>query len=59
LSKESTGQWLLVFDIMDGARLEAVGLSQAISLIEYLLVSNQGAIVFTITDRKMAVALVS
>ena len=57
LSKESAGQWLLVFDVTDGARLEAVRPSQAVSLIEYLLVSNQGAIVFTITDRKMAVTL--
>ena len=57
LSKESAGQWLLVFDITDGARLEAVRSSQAVSLIEYLPVSNQGAIFFTTTDRKMAVAL--
>jgi hypothetical protein len=58
LSKESAGQWLLVFDITDRARLEAVESSQAVSLIEYLPVSNQGAIVFTTTDRKIAVILV-
>ena len=59
LSKESAGQWLLVFDIMDGARLEAVRSSQAVSFIEYLPVSNQGSIIFTTTDRKMAVTLAS
>jgi tetratricopeptide (TPR) repeat protein len=57
LSKESAGQWLLVFDITDEARLETAGSSQAASLIEYLPVSDQGAIVFTITDRKTAVTL--
>ncbi|RDL31839.1 uncharacterized protein BP5553_09241 [Venustampulla echinocandica] len=57
LSKESAGQWLLVFDITDEARLETAESSQAISLIEYLPVSDQGAIVFTTTDRITAVTL--
>ena len=57
MSKESAGQWLLVFDITDGARLETAGSSQAVSLIEYLPVSSQGAIVFTTTERKTAVTL--
>ncbi|KAH7326971.1 hypothetical protein BKA65DRAFT_608042 [Rhexocercosporidium sp. MPI-PUGE-AT-0058] len=57
LSKESAGQWLLVFDITDETRLETAGSSQAASLIEYLPVSDQGAIVFTTTDRKTAITL--
>jgi tetratricopeptide (TPR) repeat protein len=57
LSKESAGQWLLVFDITDGARMETAGSSLVVSLIEYLPVSDQGAIVFTTTDRKTAVTL--
>jgi tetratricopeptide (TPR) repeat protein len=57
LSKESAGQWLLVFDITDRARLETAGSSQAVSLIEYLPVSDQGAIVFTTTDKKTAITL--
>jgi tetratricopeptide (TPR) repeat protein len=57
LSKESAGQWLLIFDITDEARLETAGSPQAVSLIEYLPVSDQGAIVFTTTDRKTAVTL--
>ena len=57
LSKESVGQWLLVFDITDEAILETPGSSQAVSLSKYLPVSNQGAIVFTTTDRKTAVTL--
>jgi tetratricopeptide (TPR) repeat protein len=59
LSKESTGQWLLVFDNADEARLETVGSSQAVSLIECLPSSEQGAIVFTTNDRKTAVILAS
>lgn len=57
LSKESVGQWLLVFDITDEAILETTGSFQAGSLIKYLPVSNQGAIVFTTTDRNTAVTL--
>jgi hypothetical protein len=40
LSKESAGQWLLIFDITDETRLETAGSSQAASLIEYLPVSD-------------------
>jgi hypothetical protein len=57
LSKESVGQWLLVFDITDEAILETTGSFQAVSLIKYLPVSSQGAIVFTTTDRKTAATL--
>jgi hypothetical protein len=46
-----------VFNITDNAILETTGLSQAVSLIKYLPVSNQGTIVFTITNRKTAVTL--
>jgi hypothetical protein len=46
-----------VLDITDRARLETAGSSQAVSLIEYLPVSNQGAIIFTTTNRKMAITL--
>jgi tetratricopeptide (TPR) repeat protein len=59
LSKESTGQWLLVFDNADVANLESVGSSTIASLIEYLPSSRQGAIVFTTTDMKTAVTLES
>jgi hypothetical protein len=57
LSKESAGRWLIVFDITDEARVETAGSSQTASLIEYLPVSGQGAIVFITTDRKTAVTL--
>jgi tetratricopeptide (TPR) repeat protein len=54
LSKESAGQWLLVFDNAD---VESTGLSKAVSLIEYLPSSEQGAIVFTTTDKQTALTL--
>ncbi|KAF2807550.1 HET-domain-containing protein [Mytilinidion resinicola] len=64
LSKESTGQWLLVFDKADTidmwiAKAEP-GLQSgqgAHPLIDYLPKSKQGAIVFTTRDRKIAVKL--
>jgi hypothetical protein len=49
LSKESAGQWLLVFDNADDA--ETVGLT------EFLPSSEQGAIIFTTTNRKTAAKL--
>jgi hypothetical protein len=58
LSKESAGQWLLVFDNADVARLESAESSKAASLIEYLPSSEQGAIVFTTTNKNTAVTLV-
>jgi tetratricopeptide (TPR) repeat protein len=46
LSNESAGQWLLVFDNADEAK--------AAGLMEFLPSSEQGAIVFTTTNRKTA-----
>ena len=48
LSKESTGQWLLMFDDADDIEM----------LIDYLPRTAQGSIVFTTRDRKTAVKLV-
>jgi hypothetical protein len=59
LSKKSAGQWLLVFDNADEARLETAGPPKAVSLIECLPISEQGAIVITTTDRKTAAKLAS
>jgi hypothetical protein len=56
LSKESAGQWLLIFDNVDEATLESAGSS---NLIEYLPSSKQGAIVFTTTNRTTAAKLAS
>src|SRR5436305_182635 len=60
LSKESAGQWLLVFDNADDINMWiAKPESEPGSgrLIEYLPRSNQGCIVFTTRDRKAAVKL--
>jgi tetratricopeptide (TPR) repeat protein len=65
LSKESTGQWLLVFDNADdmdiwvakaGSEKESEHGSHR--LIDYLPRSKHGCIVFTTRDRKTAVKLV-
>ncbi|KAF2190316.1 HET-domain-containing protein [Zopfia rhizophila CBS 207.26] len=61
LSKESTGQWLLVFDNADDldmwiAKTAGQQPGQG-SLINYLPKSKQGAVVFTTRDRKIAVKL--
>jgi hypothetical protein len=60
LSKESAGQWLLVFDNADDIHMwidmpRSEGESGR--LIEYLPRSKQGCIVFTTRDRKTAVKL--
>jgi len=60
LSKESAGQWVLVFDNADNidmwmAKPESKPGSGR--LIEYLPRSNQGCIIFTTRDRKTAVKL--
>jgi Cdc6-like AAA superfamily ATPase len=60
LSKESAGQWLLVFDNADDINMwivEAGSKPGSGRLIEYLPRSNQGCIVFTSRDRKTAVKL--
>ena len=57
LSKESAGQWLLVFNNADDARIESARLFKAVSLTEFLLSSKQGAIVFTTANRKTAAKL--
>jgi tetratricopeptide (TPR) repeat protein len=57
LSKESAGQWLLVFDNADEAITESAGSSKIVGLMEFLPSSEQGAIVFTTADRKTAAKL--
>ena len=60
LSKESAGQWLLVFDNADDINMwiAEVGSEPGSGrLIEYLPRSDQGCIVFTSRDRKTAVKL--
>ena len=58
LSSENTGQWLLVFDNADDVDMW-VGKSTPESdrLINYLPRSNQGSILFTTRDKKLAVRL--
>ncbi|KAF2689001.1 kinesin light chain 3 [Lentithecium fluviatile CBS 122367] len=57
LSKESAGQWLLVFDNADEAGLDTAGSGIGVGLIEFLPSSEQGAIVFTTTNRTIAAKL--
>ncbi|KAG9229325.1 hypothetical protein BJ875DRAFT_508003 [Amylocarpus encephaloides] len=59
LNKESTGQWLLIFDGVEDEILETAGSSKRVSLVEYIPSSKQGAVVFTTTDRDVATALAS
>ncbi|KAF2201575.1 hypothetical protein GQ43DRAFT_455682 [Delitschia confertaspora ATCC 74209] len=64
LSRESTGRWLLVFDNADDigmrfaeaeSELQPTRASRPLS--DYLPKSNQGAILFTTRDRRLAVRL--
>jgi tetratricopeptide (TPR) repeat protein len=64
LSKESTGRWLLVFDNADDIDMwitrTGIGLQsekELRPLINYLPKSNQGAVLFTTRDRKIAIKL--
>jgi hypothetical protein len=58
LSKESAGQWLLVFDNADDIDMWIGKTEQGSSrLMEYLPRSTQGSIIFTTRDRKTAVKL--
>jgi hypothetical protein len=57
LSKESAGQWFLVFDNADEATKESSRSFKVVSLVEFLPSSEQGAIVFTTADRKTATKL--
>jgi hypothetical protein len=59
LNKESAGRWLLILDDVDEVMLETNGASKAVSLIDHLPRSNQGAIVFTTSDKKVAAGLAS
>ena len=57
LSKESAGQWLLIFDNADDVSLWTTGSgskSGAAGLIEYLPRSEQGRIIFTTSDMETA-----
>jgi hypothetical protein len=60
LSKESVGQWLLVFDNADDIDMW-IGLAGSVPgsdrLIDYLPKSKHGSILFTSRDRKAAVKL--
>jgi tetratricopeptide (TPR) repeat protein len=60
LSKESAGQWLLIFDNADNIDMwinKTRSERESGRLIEYLPRSKQGCIVFTTRDRKTAVKL--
>ncbi|KAF2253361.1 HET-domain-containing protein [Trematosphaeria pertusa] len=63
LSKESTGQWLLVFDNADDLDMwipKTAGQQPGHGprpLVDYLPKSKQGTVVFTTRDRKIAVKL--
>jgi tetratricopeptide (TPR) repeat protein len=60
LSKESAGQWLLVFDSADDIEMwiaKPRSMQGSSRLTEYLPRSKQGCIVFTTRDRKTAVKL--
>jgi hypothetical protein len=65
LSRESAGQWLLIYDNVDDASLWTRGTVSGsgevgvVDLINYLPRSEQGRIVFTTRNRKMAVKLFS
>ena len=56
LSSARAGRWLLVFDNADDVDMW-VGRSGSSRLIDYLPQSNQGSIIFTTRDRKVAVKL--
>lgn len=56
LSKESSGQWLLVFDNTNNINMWTDKREEG-CLIEYLPRSKQGCIIFTIRDREMAIKL--
>ena len=60
LSEESSGQWLLVFDNADNIDMwipQARSKQEPENLIDYLPKSEQGSIVFTTRDRRIAVKL--
>ncbi|OAG03713.1 kinesin light chain [Paraphaeosphaeria sporulosa] len=57
LSKETSGQWLLVLDGVDEATIGSARLSNVVGLMEFLPSSKQGAIVFTTADKKTATKL--
>jgi tetratricopeptide (TPR) repeat protein len=60
LSKESTGQWLLVFDNADDVEMWTIEAGTELGsrrLIDYLPKSEYGSIVFTSRNRKTAVKL--
>ena len=58
-SKESAGQWLLIFDNVEEAKPESDGSFDAVSLSECLPSSQLGGIVFTTADRTTAAKLAS
>ena len=57
LSKENAGQWVLVFDNADSIDMWIKSPENRHPLIECLPRSNQGCIIFTTRDRKVAVKL--
>jgi tetratricopeptide (TPR) repeat protein len=57
LSKESAGQWFLVFDNADEATIDSARSFNVVSLMEFLPSSEHGAIVFTTANRKTATKL--
>ncbi|RYP77656.1 hypothetical protein DL771_001024 [Monosporascus sp. 5C6A] len=61
LSRKSAGQWLLIYDNADDARLGFAGMStpQATSLNDYIPQSELGTIIFTTADSNTAQTLAS
>jgi tetratricopeptide (TPR) repeat protein len=57
LSKESAGQWFLVFDNADEATTESTASPKVVGLMEFLPSSEHGAIIFTTANMKTATKL--
>jgi hypothetical protein len=57
LNRDHTGQWLLIVDNADDIDMMLGSSGQRTSLIDYILRSNKGSIVFTTRSRKTAVRL--
>ncbi|KAL4865102.1 hypothetical protein BDV12DRAFT_200486 [Aspergillus spectabilis] len=59
LSQQRTGNWLLIFDNADDIDMWSEGTAAATELTEFLPQSEEGRILFTTRNRKLAVKLAS
>lgn len=59
LSQQSAGKWLLIFDNADTMDMWIQGNNDAPMLMDFLPESEQGHILFTTRNRKLAVKLTS